>query len=121
MILLDVPTPPEGVLTSGGKEKLTHLRQERHDAAREERDVLLRVRSRAAADYRCRCNFGELEEMLKGLSEREREGFSLLKRDEFERWGEIQERTHEAVSAQIKLYEAPRKRFRQREGWDDER
>ena len=106
MIEEDAPVPPNSFLTREEEETLTRLRQERQDAVREERELLLAVRSQAPADYRCEGDFGEWESMFEGLSVREREGASLLKRDDLDRWGEIQERGFAAVRAQHELTQA---------------
>jgi hypothetical protein len=103
MIAGDAPVPPEGLMTLEEEEKLTRLRQDRHDAAREERELLLAARSRETADYRLPKLNDMFEGMAEGMSQREREGLGLLKRQEFERWGEIQKRGFAAVRAQHEL------------------
>ena len=52
------------------------------------------------------------ERMAEGMSPREREGLGLLKKHEFEVWGEIQERGVAAVSAQHELLKAVDQRVR---------
>jgi hypothetical protein len=78
MIAQDAPPPPKGVLTLKEEEKLNKLRQDRHDAAREERELLLFVRGKAPPDYRYTEGFGRFEHLVEGMTDREREGFSLL-------------------------------------------
>jgi hypothetical protein len=52
MITEDLPVPPKGFMTLEEEEKLTRLRQDRQDAAREERELLLAARTRETPDYR---------------------------------------------------------------------
>ena len=112
MIAEDAPVPPKGFMTLGEEEALTRLRQDRHDAAREERELLLAVRAREAPDYRLGKLGDMFERMAEGMSPREREGLGLLKKHEFERWGEIQSRGFAAVSAQHELLKAVHQRVR---------
>ena len=110
MIAEDAPIPPEGFLTPEEKETLTRLRQERHDAVREERELLLAARSREKPDYRLPKRSDEFEEVVAGMSPREREGFGLLQKHEFEKWGAIQERGFAAVRKQYELLQAVERR-----------
>jgi hypothetical protein len=112
MIAEDAPVPPEGLMTLEEEEKLTRLGQDRHDAAREERELLLAVRRRETPDYRLRKLDDMFERMAEGMSPREREGFGLLQKHEFERWGEIQERGFAAARAQHELLKAVEQRVR---------
>ena|ERR1700722_11290893 len=112
MIPEDAPVPPEGLLTLEEEETLTRLRQDRHDAAREGRELLLAVRSRETPDYRLAKLNDMFEGMAKGMSPREREGLGLLQKHEFEAWTEIQKRGFAAVSAQHELLKAVDQRVR---------
>ena len=112
MIAEDAPVPPEGLMTLEEEEKLTRLRQDRHDAAREERELLLAARSRETPDYRLRKLDDMFEKMAEGMSPREREGFGLLTKPEFVRWGEIQDRMFAAVFAQHELTKTVAQRWR---------
>jgi hypothetical protein len=112
MITEDLPVPPKGFMTLEEEEKLTRLRQDRQDAAREERELLLAARTREKPDYRLPKVDDMFEEMTKGMSPREREGFWLLYKHEFERWEMIQERGFAAVRAQHELFEAVKRRVR---------
>jgi hypothetical protein len=108
----DLPVPPKGFMTLEEEETLTRLRQERHDAAREERELLLAARTRETTDYRLPKLDDMFESLAKGMSPREREGFGLLYKHEFERWEMIQERGFAAVRAQHELFEAVKRRVR---------
>jgi hypothetical protein len=94
MIAQDAPVPPKGFLTLAEEETLIRLRQERQDAAREERELLLAARARKTTDDQLLKDIGlnlpereGWEGLFEGLSPREREGFWLLQKHEFERWG----------------------------------
>ena len=112
MIAEDAPVPPKGFMTLEEEEKLTRLRQDRHDAAREERELLLAARTRETTDYRLPKLNDMFERMAEGMSPREREGLGLLKKHEFEGWMEIQKRGFAALSAQHELLNAVDQRMR---------
>ena len=106
MIEEDAPVPPDGFLTPEEKETLTRLRQERHDAVREERELLLAVRSREKPDYRLPKRRTSSRNWFEGMSLREREGAGLLQNDDLDNWGAIQERGFAAVRKQHELTQA---------------
>ena len=112
----DAPIPRKGFLTLDEEEKLTKLRQDRQDAAREERELLLAARARKPADYRMKKLNDYFEKMVEGLSPREREGAGLLTKEEFIQWNIIHFRAFTAVEAQCKLIKAAWQRIRA-EGW----
>jgi hypothetical protein len=104
MIPENAPELPEEIqvyMTLEEKEKLTRLRQERQDAAREARDLLLSARSRDPADHRPTVKLDEF--VTEGLSLREREGLGLLRKREFEEWCDAHIRGCAAVRAQARL------------------
>ena len=101
----DPTPPPAGIMTSEEEETLSKLQQDRQDAAREERELLLTARARKPADYRFPKKYPRFEEMTKDMSPREREGFSLFQKEDLIRWGEICDRGHTAIMAQHELFQ----------------
>jgi hypothetical protein len=107
----DFPSPPEGILTPEEQETLTQLQQDRQDAAREERELLLAARARKPDDYHCPRLSKEFETISEGMTKREREGLSLFTKPDVIRWGEIAARGHQTMLAQYELFQAVRQRI----------
>jgi hypothetical protein len=101
----DPTPPPAGIMTAEEEEILSKLQQDRQDAAREERELLLTARARKPADYRVPFLGKGFEELAKDMTPREREGLAQFTRDDVIRWGEICTRGHNAIMAQHALFQ----------------
>jgi hypothetical protein len=110
---------PYECLTADEIVALEGLRQDKHDAERDAREILLAARAREPGEVKEYKNWPEaIKGTVERMSRREREGFSVLTKPEFIQWSETQERVYEAIESGHKTVKSIISRLR--ETWGDE-
>ena len=108
-----LPPLPYECLTPDEIVALEGLRQDRQDAERDAREILLAARARVPGDVEEYQKWPEaMKETVARMSKREREGFSVLTKPDFIQWAETQDRLFATMKAGHETIKAIMRRLR---------